>query len=197
MCCSSGSELHFKDVHRKKGGGWMVHMWRHGLIFLSDNGYEQSVRTAVTHTISAVCSLIFDSRFQKDSSWLTRICSHFLQPSNFLFFQGVSNVGKKWWVARRGALKTPTEKNSGRVKNKQALPELGECEGEKPLFNTNRAPIHCVVVTFKCVTTTGCQSLLSRAAILIYDHRVALQPAIFILTADRGCVTARSVAAPC
>lgn len=95
MCCRSGSELHFKDVHRKKGGGWMVHVWRRGLICLSDNGYEQSVRTAVTHTVSAVCSLIFDSRFQKDSSWLTRICSHFLQPSNFLFFSRCFKCGKK------------------------------------------------------------------------------------------------------
>lgn len=94
-------------------------------------------------------------------------------------------------------MKTLTEKNSGRGKNKQAVPQLGECEGEKPLFNTNQAPIHCVMVTFKCETTTGCQSLLSRDAMPTIRHRVALQPAIFILTADRGCVTARSVAAPC
>lgn len=94
-------------------------------------------------------------------------------------------------------MKTLTEKKSGRGKNKQAVPQLRECEGEKPLFNTNRAPIHCVMVTFKCETTTGCESLLSRSAIPMIHHRVALQPAIFILTADRGCVTARSVAAPC
>lgn len=176
----------------------MAHIWRLGLIFLSDNGYKQSVRTAVSHTVSPVCSLIFDSRFQKDSSWLTWICSHFLQPSNFLFFfSRCFKCGKKWWVARRGALKTLTEKNSGTGKNKQAVPQLGECEGEKPLFNTNRAPVHCVMVTFKCETATGCQSLLSRTAIPMIRHRVALQPAISILTADRGCVTARSVAAPC
>lgn len=77
--------------------------------------------------------------------------------------------------------KTLTENNSGRGTSKQAVPQLGQCEGEKPLFNTNRAPIHCVMVTFECETTTGCQSLLSRTAIPLIRHRVALQPANFIL----------------
>lgn len=107
------------------------------------------MKTAVTHS---QCSILIHAlrKIFPDS-----LPDMFTPPTAFkLFFQGVSNVKKGGGGGQRD---TNREKQRKRKKTKLYL--NWEDEVVNTLFNTHLpGPIHSVMVTFECETTTGCES---------------------------------------
>lgn len=127
------SERHFSDSDRKKNGE-MIHNQLGCVICVPDNGFKQSVRMAVTHTLTRPDFLIHaftDSRGYVHTSY--SFSKHFFPPFQL-------RESKSWGKERRVESEMSTEKISGRERENKPHLCWAEAQGENTSPTPSRRP---------------------------------------------------------